>query len=327
MGTSYAGAVTDAPLEIGVTPWLFEGGGLAEGLAAQGERAEALGFHSLFLPEHHFGGPSSIPSPLLLLAAVAARTRTLKLGTTSYLLPLRHPLHAAAEVAVLDRLSGGRVILGVGRGFRRATFEAFGVPVAEKRNLFEVALAAMVEAWEGAPVAWEGEGDQPLTLAPRPAQKPHPPIWVAAFGPKAMAQAGRLALPYLASPIEPMERLAENLQLHREACEAAGRELPRAVPIMRSVFVSRDVRALARASAGLESQAAALAKSRASAIRSGAAARLEDWALVGEPERVVDRIALYRERFGMTHLIARTQIPGLEPADLESSLEHLSDMR
>ena len=112
--------MSDARLEIGLTPWRFDNGGLAEGLAAQGERAEELGFHSLFLPEHHFGGPASIPSPLLLLASVAARTRTLKLGTTSYLLPLRHPLHAAAEVAVLDRLSGGRVILGVGRGFRRA---------------------------------------------------------------------------------------------------------------------------------------------------------------------------------------------------------------
>ena len=134
------GAVTTAPLEIGLTPWLFENGGLAEGIAAQGERAEALGFHSLFLPEHHFGGPGSIPSPLLLLAAVASRTRKLKLGTTSYLLPLRHPLHAAAEVAVLDRLSGGRVILGVGRGFRPAT-SLCGRSVHSPRHLTDMALS------------------------------------------------------------------------------------------------------------------------------------------------------------------------------------------
>ncbi len=321
--------MSDTPLEIGLTPWLVENTGLAEELAAQGERAEALGFHSIFLPEHHFGGPGSIPSPLMLLASVAARTRKLKLGTTSYLLPLRHPLHAASEVAVLDRLSGGRVILGVGRGFRRATFEAFDVPVAEKRNLFEAALGVMIEAWQGAPVAFEGGGKdegQPVTLAPRPAQKPHPPIWVAAFGPKAMAQAGRLALPYLASPIEPIDRLAENLEQHREACQAAGREVPHAVPIMRTVFLSRDLRALARASAALESQSAALAKSNASAIRRGAGATLESWALVGEPEQVADQIARYRERFGMTHLIARTQIPGVAPEDLEASIELLSGL-
>ncbi|MGI9591958.1 MAG: LLM class flavin-dependent oxidoreductase, partial [Myxococcota bacterium] len=275
--------MSGVPLEIGLTPWRLDNGGLGDGLAAQGERAEALGFHSLFLPEHHFGGPGSIPSPLLLLASVASRTRRLKLGTTSYLLPLRHPLHAAAEVAVLDRLSGGRVILGVGRGFRRATFDAFDVPVAEKRSLFEAALGAMIEAWEGEPVAFEGgEGAEgrPVTLAPRPEQKPHPPIWVAAFGPKALAQASRLALPYLASPIEPVERLADNLAQHREACEAAGRELPAEVPIMRTVFVSRDVSALARASACLESQSAALAKSGATAIRRGAGADLASWALV-----------------------------------------------
>ena len=172
----------------------------------------------------------------------------------------------------------------------------------------------------------EGQGGRPVTLAPSPAQKPHPPIWVAAFGPKAMAQAGRLALPYLASPIEPVERLAANLEQHREACQAAGREAPAEVPIMRTVFVSRDVQALARASAALESQSAALAKSGASAIRSGAGASLESWALVGEPEQVADQIAGYRERFAMTHLIARTQIPGLEASDLESSLDLLSTL-
>ena len=89
---------------------MFENGGLGDGLAEQGERAEALGLHSFWLPEHHFGG-GAIPSPLLLLSAVASRTRTLKLGTTSFLLPLRHPIlsyHAA-----------------------RAFFEPFGVGAAQ----------------------------------------------------------------------------------------------------------------------------------------------------------------------------------------------------
>jgi alkanesulfonate monooxygenase SsuD/methylene tetrahydromethanopterin reductase-like flavin-dependent oxidoreductase (luciferase family) len=95
---------------------------------------------------------------------------------------------------------------------------------------------------------------------------------------------------------------------------------------MRTVFVSRDVGALARASASLESQAAALAKSDASAIRRGAGASLESFALVGEPEQVADQVAGYRERFGMTHLIARAQIPGVEDGDLESSLELLSGL-
>ncbi len=307
---------------------MFENGGLAEGLAEQGERAEALGLHSFWLPEHHFGG-GAIPSPLLLLSAVASRTRTLKLGTTSFLLPLRHPLHAAAEVAVLDQLSGGRVILGLGRGFRRSTFEAFGVAVKEKRDRFEAVLEAMRAAWAGEPVAWEGDpGDgTPVHLSPRPAQDPHPPLWVAAFGPKALAQVGRLGLPYLASPIESFARLGENLARHREACEEAGCEVPDEVPIMRTLFVSRDVGALARASAALEQQAAALVRTRGSAaFEEAAGSSLEDWALVGEPEQVADRVGRYREAFGMTHLVVRAQIPGVDRAQMEASLESVAEL-
>jgi alkanesulfonate monooxygenase SsuD/methylene tetrahydromethanopterin reductase-like flavin-dependent oxidoreductase (luciferase family) len=327
----YDRRVSPAALEIGLTPWVFENGGLAEGLAGQAELAERLGFHSLWLPEHHFSGRGAIPSPLLLLAAVAARTTRLRLGTTSFLLPLRHPIHAAEEVAVLDRLSGGRLILGVGRGFRKATFAAFDVPPREKRDRFEAALRVMIDAWKGKPVAWEtGEGDAapraPVRLAPQPVQRPHPPIWVAAFGPKAVAQAGRLGLPYLASPIEPLARLEENHARYREACAAAGRAPPSVVPIMRTVFASRDAAVLRRAREVLNGQATALARASAAAIRRDADGRLEDWAFVGEPAAVGDAIARYRETLGMTHLIVRAQIPGLEPRQLEASLGLLAPL-
>jgi alkanesulfonate monooxygenase SsuD/methylene tetrahydromethanopterin reductase-like flavin-dependent oxidoreductase (luciferase family) len=126
-----------APLELGTTPWRLEDDGSASALAEQGELAERLGYGSFWLPEHHFGDAGAIPAPLLLLAAVAARTTRLRIATTSFLLPVRHPIHVAEEVAVLDRLSGGRVILGVGRGFRGALFTAFHVPAAEKRDRFE----------------------------------------------------------------------------------------------------------------------------------------------------------------------------------------------
>ncbi|MEM7364972.1 MAG: LLM class flavin-dependent oxidoreductase, partial [Pseudomonadota bacterium] len=112
------------PLDIAVTPWRL---GNAASLAEQGAFAEQLDFHSFWLPENHFGDERSIPSPLTLLAAVAARTTKIRLGSTSYLLPIRHPLQAAEEVAVLDHLSEGRVILGIGRGMDPKMFHAFGV--------------------------------------------------------------------------------------------------------------------------------------------------------------------------------------------------------
>ncbi len=320
----------DDRLHLGVTPWLDDWDGPADSLAAQAERAEELGYQSLWLPESHFTGRSANPAPLLRLAVVAARTQRLRLGTTSFLLPVRHPIHVAEEVAVLDRLSNGRVILGVGRGFRKALFAAFDVPRKEKRDRFEVALKTILAAWRGDAVAWESADTEdaastPVRLAPRPVQKPHPPIWVAAFGPKALAQAGRLGLPYLASPLEPFSQLVENYSRHREALpDPAPASL--AVPVMRTIFVSKNASELRRAREALTKQAAALGKASIASIRRVADHDVDTWALTGEPNRVADEIHRYRETLGMTHLIARIHIPDLEPKALTESLELLAQL-
>ena len=187
-------------LELGLTPWDFSAL-TATSLAAQAAYAESLGYRSFWLPENHFNA-HAIPDPLMLLAAVAASTREMRLATSSYLLPLRNPLLAAEQVAVLDQLSEGRVILGVGRGYSRETLNAFAIDPGEKRELFEWAYLRMLSAWRGEAVSLHADGSAAVTVMPRPVQQPHPPIWVAAFGPKALAQVGRLGLPYLASPIE-----------------------------------------------------------------------------------------------------------------------------
>ncbi len=313
-------------LEIGVTPWEFPVSGDAQRLCAQAERAEQLGFHSFWLPEGHFGRPTAIPQPLLWHAAIAARTRRLRLGTTSYLLPIRKPLQVAEEVAVLDRLSEGRVILGVGRGFRRSLFSAFEVDPASKRDLFEAALAVMCDAWAGNPVAPEGDSPGvPAQLSPLPVQQPHPPIWVAAFGPKALEQAGRLGLPYLASPIETEATLVANYAAHREALAQHGHDaeaLP--VPIMRTVFAHPDSAVVGRVRDALQRQA--LSIGRESALRRVAPAGAEEFAIFGEPARVRDEVSRWREKLGVTHLIVRTQVPGADERELLRALDALAEL-
>lgn len=322
----------DGRLHIGATAWETGLPGTAEQFARQAEFAESMGFDSFWLPEFHFDEAVALPQPLLPLAAVAARTRQIRLGTGSHLLPIRHPVQLAEEVAVLDRLSGGRVILGVGRGFRPALFDAYEVPANEKRPRFERALEAMLAAWKGEPLAWEEDADAssaptPARLVPRPVQQPHPPVWVAAFGPRALTQAGQLGFPYIASPLESMEALARNLAHFREAAAAAGRPPPAATPIMRTIFVSRDRARLEEARRRLAEQAATLSRSPLAAIRNSIGREPEDWAFVGEPEAVRDRIETCRERFSMTHLIAsRTRLPGLKPDDFLRSLEHLAEL-
>ena len=314
-------------LHVGVTPWLSDPGGSGTSLAGQAETAEALGMRSFWLPESHFVGAGPMPAPLLQLAAVAARTKTLRLGTTSFLLPHRHPLQVAEEVAVLDQLSMGRTILGVGRGFRSALFAAFGVPIRDKRDRFEAALKVMCCAWAGEPVGTDPDAEGPETsirLSPLPVQRPHPPIWVAAFGPKALRQAGRLGLPYLASPMETISRLEENYALHREAYPDGEPPSDFAVPIMRTLFVTRQRELADHARQLLERQAASLARSRP--IMRRPPSSVEEWALVGEPGAVSDAIAEYRERLGMTHLIVRPGIPSISPLEVRKSLELIAEL-
>ncbi len=300
-------------LEIAVTAWRFGTGGVGSELAAQAEIAESMGFHSFWLPENHFGGAASIPSPLMLLAGVASRTSRIGLGSTSYLLPIRHPLAAAEEVAVLDRMSDGRVILGVGRGFQPAMFTAYGVDPKEKRKRFKANLALMIDAWQGQPIA-SHEGDD-VILAPLPVQQPHPPIWVAAFGPLALKQAGGLGLPYLASPVETLSSLEANYARHAQAFTEAGHSGEVAVPVMRTLFVSNRparVRAVKEVLAG-----------EARHRMRDAKADPEDWTIVGDHAYVKDRLAQYRESVGVTHLIARGRIGGVDDDEQLASLEAL----
>ena len=309
-----------AALHLGLTPWLISDAADAAALGRQAELAESWGYRSFWLPEHHFSRGGAVPEPLMLLAAVAARTRSILLGTTSYLLPLRNPLQAAEQVAVLDRLSNGRVVLGVGRGYSASLLAAFSVSARDKRRKFEWCLDHMIKAWRGEPVALV-EGAAPVVVSPRPTQTPHPPIWMAAFGPKALAQAGALGAPYLASPMESTSRLKENYRRHAEACQAAGRPLPPEVPIMRSVFASADAKLVARVRADLDRWAASSGGTQRTP------AGVDDWAIVGEPNAVRDRIAQYRSDLGMTHLIVtRLRIGGVDAAQLERSVETVASM-
>lgn len=313
--------------------------GLALGLALAGgqdaagwarslalaERADALGLHSVWLPEGHLQ-PGATPSPLVALCAFAARTRRVRLATTSLLLPLHHPLRLAAETATLDAISGGRALLGLGRGFRADVFEAFGVDAADKRDRFDAALDALRAAWRGEPLP-APDGGAPLRLGLRPLQQPGPPLVVAAFGRKGLLQAARRALPYLASPLEPLPLLEENLAIWREALRGELDPRAPARPVMRSVFVAADDAAARRVRDALAAETAGRIGARVPrALRRALAGPPAERALIGGAAEVADALARYRERLGLDLLVARTELPGVAPAEREASLERLAEL-
>lgn len=296
--------------------------GLALGGAHQPDRVErrrdwvrlgeSLGLHSVWLPEMHFA-PGVCPTPLVELAEFAALTERLRLGTTSLLLPLHPPEAIAAEIAALDRVSGGRLLIGLGRGFRKRMLEAFGVDPATKRDRFDESLERILGLWAEA-----NDSSGPLATH----QRPHPPLAVAAFGPKGLAQAARWGLPYLASPVESFDQIADNQARHRALLsEAHG---PPLSLVMRTVFVSESESELAAVRHSLENEMSTRGMRMPATMQSSVDAPLEARAVVGRPEEVTRRLADDRERLGIDLLIVRPEISGLERSALEASFSLLA---
>jgi len=148
---------------------------------AQGERADALGYDAFFLAEHHFHEYGAVPDPSVFLASLAQRTRRLRLGTSISVLTFRNPLTVAETSSMVDILSGGRLVLGVGSGYLKHEFEGFRVNPAEKRERFDEALEVMTKALSVEGVSFHKKylTVEDVAINVIPLQTPTPPIYLA----------------------------------------------------------------------------------------------------------------------------------------------------
>jgi alkanesulfonate monooxygenase SsuD/methylene tetrahydromethanopterin reductase-like flavin-dependent oxidoreductase (luciferase family) len=163
------------------------------------EEGESLGFTGVWLSEHHFVDDGYLPSPLVVAAAIAARTCTMTIGTNILLLPMHHPLRVAEDAAVVDLLSGGRFVLGVGQGYVQHEFEAPGFNRKNRPSLFEEGIEIIRQALTEGHTGYEGKrwNLPDLPFEPRPNGKL--PIYAGAFVDPAIDRAARLADGFLAS--------------------------------------------------------------------------------------------------------------------------------
>ena len=179
-------------------------------------RAEAAGIDSLWISERPFARAAVVPAALPLLAAVAARTTQIRVGSALLPLPLYHPLRLAEDAATLDGLCGGRLELGLGLGEHTEGFDGFGVPVTGRLERFEESLLVLRQAWGQGPVQFEGQYYQLAgpEVFPKPVQPQGPPLWIGASAGSGVRLAARLADGFVAGTRRAAERF---LQVRGEA--------------------------------------------------------------------------------------------------------------
>src|SRR5271170_4858294 len=203
--------------------------------------AEALGFHSTFVVEHHFTGYGQVSATLNLLTWLGARTRRLRLGTAVMVLPWHNPVLLAEQAATLDLLSGGRLDFGIGKGYRYNEFAGFCMLMEEADERFDESLDVIVRAWTAdEPFSHQGKHWQfdNIVVEPPTAQKPHPPIWMGAGSERSIrrvaAQGYNLLLGQYAAPSD----VATSIAIYKSETEAQGREFdPMQVAVTRAFFV------------------------------------------------------------------------------------------
>jgi probable F420-dependent oxidoreductase len=193
---------------------------------AEAQLAEASGFDSCFFGEHHQDRDGFLPSPLIVAAAVAARTTRLRVGTSVILLPLHHPVRVAEDVITLDLVSRGRVVLGVGIGYQPSDFAAFAVPMEERTTRFEESLEILRLCWAGERFSYRGRHYtlEDVQIRPRPFQRPGPPLWIGASVPAAARRAGRVADGFVGTPSTSLENATRLTDIYKHAAREAGRE-------------------------------------------------------------------------------------------------------
>ena len=182
------------------------------------ELAEEIGMDTAWLTEHHFDGAVAYADPVVFGAAVAAKTKRIRIGFAVVEMAMHHPVRLAAQTALLDHLSHGRLIVGTGRGsaFNEYEYIGFGVNMDDARDMLPEAEELLVKAWTGEDVHHEGrfwKGSFPI-LRPQPYQKPHPPLVRACITEGSVVDMAKIGRPVLIG-IQSVDTLRDRLDLYR----------------------------------------------------------------------------------------------------------------
>ena len=290
---------------------------------ALAEDADTFGLDSVWVSEHHFVDDAYLPSLLPMCAAIAARTRRIRVGTALLLAPLHEPLRLAEDAAVVDLISGGRLVLCLGLGWRAEEFDALGVPLASRVPRLLAAVDVLRQAWSGDLVRGGHGAHYPdVPVRPLPAQPGGPPLWIGGLAEPAIRRAGRVADGFMATEVTP-DGLREQAVLAGQERARTAATGPFTISVHLPTFVwdgpgawdlirdhhryvawKYDDMDTARSRAGGPAPPPPLTPGEEEQLRSSI--------VMGTPDEVARQIDAYRRAAGGDlHYIARLYFPGL----------------
>lgn len=299
--------------------------------------SERMGFDEAWLTEHHFVDDGYSPSLFTIGAAIAARTRRIRIGTFLLLLPLHNPVRVAEDTATLDVISAGRFDLGVGLGYRLGEFDAQGIPARQRAVRMQEGLTILRGLLAGESVTIDGTYStlRDIRITPPALQRPHPPLWVGGTAPKAIERAARLGFHFLSGSVASAVAYDEALRDHghdpqdfhiaatlpvyvapsrQHAWETAAQPLRH----MAVNYVQWTAEAKGQAS---PAEAASSVPSVDEIVRRQSMTFFGEDALVGTPEDVIEQIEDYRSRGRVTHLVCMLPLPGMPPGEIRAGME------
>jgi alkanesulfonate monooxygenase SsuD/methylene tetrahydromethanopterin reductase-like flavin-dependent oxidoreductase (luciferase family) len=292
-------------------------------IIGEAKAAESAGFDSCLITEHHQQADGYFPNPLMVSAGVARETTTLKVGTCVALAPLYNPIRLTEDTALLDVISGGRLVLGLGASYVSEDLAAFGVDAKQRGALMEDTTRFLTEAWTRDNLDFDGEvyHFKNMRVTPKPVQKPRPPLWLGAWTPGGLRRAGRLGDAWVTDVINTLPTLKSFAQIYRQAAEKHGN--PSSIAVLRECWIAPSTEQ------ALEEYAENVMTSHRFYFQAGGYSPLADpWIaelnsideftyekvaadrfIVGSPEHCISEIERWHEELGCDYFVLRFRHP------------------
>jgi len=291
--------------------------------------SEEAGFDSFWVSSHHGAANAHLPSPLVMLAAVAARTRRITLGTAVVLGPFQQPLRFAEDCAVLDQLSRGRLVVGIGVGWRQEEFEAFGIPISERVSRTVDLVRVCRTAWGQDRFSYQGRTVSYENVAITPKPRGSVPLLLGGSVPGAIARAGRLADGFIGSPQKRLADVLAQVEMLDRAAHEADRDADAlTIAFQVNCWVSSDGRVPDSVQCAMWQQFGnsirwhtGASDSEPRALPPLDEAVIRGRIVAGTPAEIVEQIGPWVDALGRRdlHLLFRLHYPGISRDEAESA--------